>query len=92
MTHKILKPFTVSYECYSDYDCTTIENPICIKAVGKITILANDILEAINLANGKLTGFVGNSFEILDVTKGYDIPIKQISNRPYYPRHHEDEF
>ena len=71
MAKKLLTPFTVEYDCRSTNDNGTPENPKVVNAIGSLTVFANDISEAIDVASNKLNGFVGDYFEIYNVSRGY---------------------
>lgn len=72
MAKNYLIPFTVDYDCYYKNKLGAPEEPKVTSARGCLTVFAYDISEAIELAKKKLTGFVGDSFEISGASKGYN--------------------
>lgn len=72
MAKKSMIPFNVEFVCYYNEPEATnsVFEPKVTNASGELITYANDISEAIELAKKKLTGFVGDSFEVRSVTKG----------------------
>ena len=74
MAKSYLIPFTVDYDCYYKNEHGIPEDPKVINGEGTLTVYANDISEATDIAKKKLTGFVGDYFEIYCVSRGYNSP------------------
>lgn len=72
MAKNYVYPFTVEYDCYYKNELGAPEEPKVTNARGCLTVFATDISEAIELAKKKLTGFVGDSFEINGASRGYN--------------------
>lgn len=72
MTKNYLKAFSVDYDCYHKNEHGIPDDPKVANAYGTLTVYAYDISEAIEISKKKLTGFVGDSVEIISVSKGYN--------------------
>ena len=91
MAKNYLIPFTVDYDCYYKYEHGIPEDPKVINGEGTLTVYANDISEATDIAKKKLTGFVGDYFEIYCVSRGYNSPNNRRRNPYAYNRTRTDD-
>ena len=91
MAKNYVYPFTVEYDCYYKNELGAPEEPKVTNARGCLTVFATDISEAIELAKKKLTGFVGDLFEIYCVSRGYNSSSNRRRNPYAYNRTRTDD-
>lgn len=91
MAKSYLIPFTVDYDCYYKNEHGIPEDPKVTNGEGTLTVYANDISEATDIAKKKLTGFVGDYFEIYCVSRGFNSSSNRRRNPYAYNRTRTDD-